>query len=74
MFKRSQIALTDFLIALFTSTVLIMIIIFSWNMYTTILGEDVEYKEMQIIAFQTADLLVKSKTSSLGPNRTRTKK
>ncbi len=59
--KRSQIAIIDLLIALFMATILIVVIVFAWNRYTMILEEDTGYKEMQIIAFQTADLLVKSK-------------
>ena len=61
MSKKSQMATTDLFIALFAATILIIIIIFAWNNYALILNEDVNYKEMQIKAFQTADLLIKSK-------------
>ena len=62
MFKRkkAQIAVTDLFIALFIATILIVVIIFAWNRYTDVLSEDSDYREMQIIAFQTANLLVKS--------------
>ena len=62
MFKRkkSQIALTDLFIALFIATLLVGIIIFALNRYNLILNEESDYNKMQIIAFQTADLLVKS--------------
>lgn len=59
-YKKAQIVITDLFIALFIATILIILIIFAWNRYTIILNEDADYKEMQIIAFQTADLLVKS--------------
>lgn len=59
--KKSQVVVTDLFIALFIATILIVVIVFAWNRYTRILEEDTGYKEMQIIAFQTADLLVKSK-------------
>lgn len=59
--KRAQLAVTDLFIALFVATILIVIIIFTWNRYTVILEENVDYEEMQIIAFQISDLLVKSK-------------
>ena len=59
-FKKSQIAVTDLFIALFVATILIIIVIFTWNRYSIILNEESDYRELQIIAFQTADLLVKS--------------
>ena len=59
--KKSQVAVTDMFIALFISTILIIVIVFAWNRYTVILGDNVEYTEMQIIAFQVSDLLVKTK-------------
>ncbi len=58
--KKSQIAVTDLFIALFIATILIIIVIFTWNRYSIILNEESDYRELQIIAFQTADLLVKS--------------
>ena len=60
-YKKSQIAIVDLFIALFIATILIIFIISAWNRYAMILNEDSDYKEMQIIAFQVADLLVKSK-------------
>jgi len=60
MSKKSQVALTDLFIALFVATSLIIIIIFTWNRYIMTLNDESEHKEMQIIAFQVADLLVKS--------------
>lgn len=59
-YKRAQLAVTDLFIALFIATILIVIIIFAWNRYTVILEDNVGYEEMQIIAFQVSDLLVKS--------------
>ncbi|MEA2036065.1 MAG: hypothetical protein U9O94_01045 [Nanoarchaeota archaeon] len=59
--KKSQIVVADLFIAMFIATMLIIIIIFTWNNYAILLDENIEYNEMQIIAFQTADLLVKSK-------------
>lgn len=53
-------AVTDLFIALFIATILIIVIIFVWNRYALILDENADYEGMQIIAFQTADLLVKS--------------
>jgi hypothetical protein len=58
--KRAQMAITDLFIALFAFTILIVVIVFAWNRYALILGENSDYEEMKIIAFQTADLLVKS--------------
>ncbi len=58
--KKSQIVIIDLVIALFIATILIIVIILAWNRYTIILNEDCMYKEMQIIAFQTADLLIKT--------------
>ncbi len=58
--KKSQIAVTDLFIALFMATITIIIIMFAWNRYTIILNEESDYRELEIIAFQTADLLVKS--------------
>ena len=58
--KRAQIAIADLFIALFVATILIIVIISTWNAYVKVLEDDVGYKEMQIIAFQAADLLVKS--------------
>lgn len=58
--KKSQIAVTDLFIALFMATIIIIIIMFAWNRYTIILNEESDYRELEIIAFQTADLLVKS--------------
>lgn len=62
MFKRkkAQIVLTDLFIALFVATILLVVIIFAWNRYSVIIEENSYYEGMQIIAFQTADLLVKS--------------
>ncbi len=60
-FKKAQMAITDLFIALFAFTILIVIVVFVWNRYVLILGENSDYEEMKIVAFQTADLLVKSK-------------
>ena len=60
-YKKSQLAVTDLFLALFIATILIVTIIFAWNRYIVILGDNVDYEEMQIIAFQVSDLLVKSK-------------
>jgi len=65
MFKKSQIAITDLFIALFVAAILITVIVFTWNKYTTILEEDISYNEMGVIAFQASDLLVKSKGEPL---------
>lgn len=69
MFRKSQITLTDLFVAIFMATVLIIIIVFAWNRYTTILNDEANYKELQIIAFQTADLLVKSGGQTKGWER-----
>lgn len=59
--KRAQIAVTDLFIALFIATILIILIVYSWNSYAVVLSDNVDYNEMQIIAFQITDLLVKTK-------------
>ncbi len=61
MFRKSQIAVMDLLIALFIATILIVLIVFVWNRYAVTLNENTEYNEMKIIAFQASDLLVKTK-------------
>ena len=58
--KKTQMVVTDLFIALFVAGILIAIIIFSWNRYSLMLSEEADYRFMQITAFQTADLLVKS--------------
>lgn len=59
--KKSEIAVTDLFIALFMATILIIFIVYSWNKYVMVLSDNIDYNEMQIIAFQITDLLVKSK-------------
>ncbi|MFH2027839.1 MAG: hypothetical protein ABIJ08_01755 [Nanoarchaeota archaeon] len=61
MFRRkSQLAMTDFFLALFLATLLLAIILFAWNRYTLTLNDEVKYKSMVIIASQTSDLLIKN--------------
>ncbi|MBU0629264.1 MAG: hypothetical protein KKC75_08820 [Nanoarchaeota archaeon] len=57
--KKSQIATIDLFIALFVATALVLALIFTWNRYSEVLNDDSQYRELQIVAFQTSDLLVK---------------
>lgn len=59
--KKSQMAIIDLFIAIFVFSILVVMVIFIWNKYGMILTENNEYGRMQIITFQRADLLVKSK-------------
>jgi len=59
-FKKSQLAVTDLFIALVVALILIILVVFTWNRYVIILKEENVYKEMQLITFQTVDLLIKS--------------
>ncbi len=59
--KKSQMAVTDLFIALFVAMILIVIILFVWNRYTVILQENKYYDGLQVVGFQTTDLLVKSR-------------
>lgn len=58
---KAQIAITDLFIALFIATLLIISIISVWNRYTVLAEDNVNYNDLQISAFQTANILVKSK-------------
>ena len=58
--KKGQMAITDLFIALFVATILVILLMVVWNRYSLILIESSDYEGMQVIAFQTADLLVKS--------------
>ncbi len=58
--KKSQLAVTDLLIASVVLIILILLLIFWWNRYTEVLSEESAYQKKQIILFQTADLLIKS--------------
>lgn len=60
MFRKSQIAVTDLIIALSIYVILILFVVFTWNRYTMILQDDFNYNVMEITAFQVTDLLVKS--------------
>ncbi|MBW2989814.1 hypothetical protein KY358_05865 [Candidatus Woesearchaeota archaeon] len=63
MNRKSQIAVIDLTISLFIATIIIIFITFAWNRNAAILNENADYKEMQVVAFQAIDMLVRSEGS-----------
>jgi len=64
--RKAQIASVDLFIAITVFLVLVAATIYTWNLYTTRLNENLEYEKMQLIAFQITDLLVKNPGSPSG--------
>jgi hypothetical protein len=65
MSKKSQLAMGDFIVALVIATLMLMVIMFTWNRYTIVLDENTRFRNMESTALQAADLLVKSPGSPI---------
>jgi len=65
MSKKSQLAMGDFIVALVVATLMLMVIMFTWNRYAIVLDENTKFRNMESTAMQVADLLVKSSGSPL---------
>lgn len=58
--RKAQAVITDLFIALAIFVMLIVIIVYLWNDYSTRLSEDVEYERIQLIAYQITNQLIKT--------------
>lgn len=58
--RKAQIASIDLFIAITIFLLLAAATIYTWNLYTARLNENLEYEKMQLIVFQITDLLVKN--------------
>ena len=58
--RKAQIASVDLFIAITIFLILTAATIYTWNLYTIRLNENLEYEKLQLIVFQITDLLVKN--------------
>ncbi len=60
MFRKSQVAVTDLLISLVIFLLLIIALVSFWNTYSKRLGQDMDYRALELKAFQITDILTKN--------------
>lgn len=60
LLRKSQLGMTDFFVALSIFFLVFGMVVFTWNWYTMEIMEKVEYRDMQIKAFEVTELLLKT--------------
>ncbi|MBU0456954.1 MAG: hypothetical protein ABH824_02605 [Nanoarchaeota archaeon] len=58
--KQGQLFSLDLVISLVAFIIVIFFVLSLWNLYLTRLGENINSEEMQLLAFQITDMLIKS--------------
>lgn len=59
--KRGQVTSLDLVISMFVFLVILIFVISLWSLFSSRLSENVANEELQLVAFQVSDILMKSR-------------